>query len=89
MLYGPRAARVEQGMWINRVDRRTAELYLDANDRARKGYVRRAYGVDPEDPFLYHLQIDSTALDLDLCVDLIVAAARSRARQRADAATGE
>jgi cytidylate kinase len=89
MLYGPRAARVEQVMRINGVDRRIAELQVDANDRARKGYVHRAYGVNPEDPLLYHLKIDSTALDLDLGVDLIVAAARFRARQRAGAAAGE
>ena len=42
------------------------------------GYVRRAYGVDGKDPSLYHLMLDSTALDIDTCVELIVAASRAR-----------
>lgn len=62
-------------------NRQAAERRLDANDRARIGYVRRSYGIDPENPDLYHLRIYSTAVDLDTCVELIVAAACSRARQ--------
>ena len=55
-----------------------------ANDRARIGYIRRSYGIDPKDPGLYHLWIDSIALDVDTCVELIVTAARARARRPAD-----
>ena len=62
-------------------DQQTAERPLDANDRARLEWVSRSYGVDPLDPDLYHLRIDSTAVDLGTCVDLIVAASRSRIRQ--------
>jgi cytidylate kinase len=80
-LDGPREARVRQAMQLEGIDQHTAERRLDANDRARIGYVRRSYGIDPENSDLYHLRIDSTALDLDTCVELIVAAARSRARQ--------
>ena len=40
--------------------------------------MRRAYGVDGEDPDLYHLILDSTAIGLDACVELIVTAARDR-----------
>lgn len=46
----------------------------------RIGYVRRAYGVDGDDPGMYHLMLDSTALDLDLCVELIVTASKARIR---------
>jgi cytidylate kinase len=81
MLGGPRVARLEQAMRLGNLDRRTAELHLEANDRARVDYITRRYGVDPEDPSLYHLRIDSTAVDLDTCVDIIVSAARSRARE--------
>jgi hypothetical protein len=56
-----------------------------ANDRVRIGYVRASYGVDPEDPDLYRLWIDSTALDVDTCVELIVTAARARVRHPAAA----
>jgi|SRR5690348_14962164 len=78
MLGGPREARLLQGMRLESLDEGTAERRLDATDRARIGYVRREYGVDPEDPELFHLRIDSTALDLNTCVELIVAAATAR-----------
>ena len=80
MLGGPRDARVRQGMRLEGLDQRTAERRMDVTDRTRLGYVRREYGVDPEDPELFHLRIDSTALDLDTCVELIVAAAAARTR---------
>jgi Cytidylate kinase-like family len=80
VLGGPREARIRQGMKLDGVDRRTAQLRLEAHDRAREEYVRR-YGADPKDPDLFHLRIDSTAIDLDTCVDLIVAASRSRVRK--------
>jgi cytidylate kinase len=81
MLRGPRDARVRQGMEVEGIDRQTAERRLEANDRARIEYVRQAYGVDPLDRTLYHLIIDSTAIDLDTCVDIIVAASQARMRQ--------
>jgi cytidylate kinase len=65
-------------MRLEGIDRETAERRQEVEDRARIHYVRRAYGVDGEDPSLYHLMLDSTALDLDTCVDLIVTAARAR-----------
>jgi cytidylate kinase len=79
-LGGPREARIEQGMSIQGIDRGTAEQRQKAEDRARIGYVRRAYGVDGEDPGQYHLMIDTTALDLGTCVALVVAASRARTR---------
>ena len=83
-LGGPREARVRQRMALEGIDRDTAERRRRAEDRARAEYVRRAYGVDGADPGLYHLMIDSTAIDLDTCVDLIVTAGRARARAAAD-----
>ncbi len=81
MLRGPRDARVRQGMEVEGIDRETAERRLEANDRARIEYVRQAYGVDPLDRTLYHLIIDSTAIDLDTCVEIIVAASQSCMRK--------
>jgi cytidylate kinase len=80
-LGGPPESRVLQRMALEGIDRDTAERRLRATDRARMEYVRRVYGVDGEDPSLYHLMIDSTALELDTCVDLIVAASEARVRQ--------
>lgn len=81
-LGGPREARLKQRMRLESIDRETAEQRQKITDRTRIGYVRHAYGVDGEDPSLYHLMIDSTALDLDTCVDLIVTASRARAGAR-------
>ena len=78
LLLGPREARVEQAMKIEGVDRETAERRLEANDRARRQYVRERYGVDGDDPYLYHLVIDGCAFDLDACVNFIVTASQLR-----------
>jgi hypothetical protein len=80
LLCGPREARVRQGMVIEGIDRATAERRQEAEDEARVGYVRRAYGVDGRDARLYHLVLDSTALDFDACVELIAAASEARTR---------
>jgi cytidylate kinase len=80
-LGGPREARIQQRMRLEGIDRETAERRQKAEDGARARYVRGAYGVDGGDPSLYHLMIDSTALDLDTCIDLIVTASRARTRQ--------
>jgi cytidylate kinase len=47
-------------------------------DRARHAYVRHFHHADARDPDLYHLVIDSTAVDLDACVELIALAAEDR-----------
>jgi len=80
-LGGPRDARIEQRVKLEGIDRETAARRQEAEDGARIRYVSDAYGVDGRDPSLYHLVIDSTALDLDTCVELIVAASRARTRQ--------
>jgi cytidylate kinase len=75
---GPREARLRQRMSLEGIDHATAERRQRVEDRTRIEYVRRAYGVDGADAQLYHLMIDSTAVDLDTCVDLIVAASQAR-----------
>jgi hypothetical protein len=77
-LTGPRDARVEQAMVLDRVDRATADRRVEEADRAREAYVRHFYRVDARDPALYHLVIDSTAIPLSACADLIVTAAQAR-----------
>ena len=78
LLGGPREARIKQAMTLDSVDRGTAERRQRVNDQERMGWLSRVYGVDPVDPDLYHLRIDSTALSLDTCVELILAASRAR-----------
>jgi cytidylate kinase len=82
-LGGDRKARVERAMEWQGVDRETAARNVKINDRARRDYVRSAYGVDGDNPQLYHLMVDAIALGVDVCVDLIVAASESRVRQPA------
>jgi cytidylate kinase len=74
-LYGPRERRVERAMEFEGLSREEAERRLDDNDRAREAYVHHFYGADPNDLSHYHLAIDTTAIDLDRCVDLIASAA--------------
>jgi hypothetical protein len=78
LLRGPQEERVRQAMTLQGLDRRAAEELRRVEDRARIGYVRRAYGADGLDPCWYHLVLDSTALDLDDCVEQIAAAAHAR-----------
>jgi cytidylate kinase len=82
-LVGPRATRVRRAMEMEGIDGEMAQRRLRANDRARVDYGRRFYGVDAGDVALYHLVIDSTAFDLETCVEIIAAASEARARAAA------
>jgi cytidylate kinase len=80
-LFGPPEGRVAQAARIENVDSGTARKRLPEVDRARAQYVRRLYSADIDDPALYHLQIDSTTLPLDVCADLIAAAYNALPRE--------
>ena len=80
-LGGDRKARVQRVMKLDGLDRATAAHRVKANDRARRDYVRSTYGIDGDNPRLYHLTIDAIALGADVCVELIVGAAEARGRQ--------
>jgi cytidylate kinase len=79
-LGGSRDGRIQCVMDWTGVDRSTATRRVDANDRARRDYVKDVYGIDGDDPALYHLMIDAVSLGVDVCVDLIVAASESLTR---------
>ena len=76
-LTGPVERRIEHAMRVRGLDRDTAERTLNALDRAHADYLRQFYDVDILDPGLYHLMLDATSLDAEVCVDIIVAAAES------------
>ena len=80
-LGGPLEARLRRRMALDGIDRPTAERRRRAEDRTRIDYVRRAYGIDGTDPSHYHLMLDTTALPLDTCVDVVVQAALARTRE--------
>lgn len=76
-LDGPRDRRIAQAMALGGIDAETAERTLDRLDRIHAHYARQLYGVDLSDPSLYHLMLDSTAVGVAACVELIVTAARA------------
>jgi hypothetical protein len=78
-LDGPVERRIRQAMRIQNVDEETARQTVRRLDRAHAAYLKQFYGVDVDDPALYHVRLDSTALPLEACVELIVLAARSLA----------
>ena len=77
-LDGPEEARVLQGMRVEGIDEDEARRRQRTSDRARIDYVKHFYRADPRDPSHYHLVLDSTAVPLPACVELIVSAARAR-----------
>jgi len=76
-LGGKRPARIERVMDLESTDHATAAGRVDAHDRARRDYVKSAYGIDGDDPSLYHLMVDAVSLGVDACVELVVAASES------------
>ena len=77
-LDGPADRRVAQGATIEGISEEQAKERLRAADKARTAYVRRLYRTDPADAALYHLMIDSTAMPLEVVIELIVTAARAQ-----------
>ena len=76
-LDGPVERRIRQAMRIQDVDEETARQTVRRLDRAHAAYLKQFYGVDVDDPALYHLRLDSTAMPLEACVELIALAAGS------------
>ncbi len=77
-LDGPVDARVARSMHAEGIDEETARCRQKENDAGRSAYVNNLYRVKPEDPSLYHLILDSTAIGDDACVEIITVAARAR-----------
>lgn len=74
-LDGPRDRRAQRGSQWEHTDIATAGQHLKASDAARARYVKHLYRRDPADPTLYHLQLDTTVLPIDVCTDIVVTAA--------------
>ena len=77
-LDGPAEARIQRAVSFEQLDEEQARKLLGETDRAREAYVKHFYKCDPRDACHYHLVLDSTALEIDTCVELIVTAARAR-----------
>jgi hypothetical protein len=90
-LDGPAAGRVSQAVRLDpSLARDGAERALRQFDRTHAAYLQQLYGVDIRDSTLYHLVLDSTCIELDACVEIIVRAAHAfAAGPRAGASNGQ
>ena len=89
-LDGPPSRRVARASMIERVSTQAAHDRLVETDRARARFVSRMYGREPSDASLYHLVLDSTAIGLEQCVEVLAAAATAfwDEAERTDAKAG-
>jgi cytidylate kinase len=76
-LDGPVEERIAQVV-AQGVDEETARKGQREVDRARDAYARVFFNARQDDPKLYHVILDSTALSVEACVDIIVRAAADR-----------
>jgi hypothetical protein len=74
-LTGPMDRRLVIAMELGGLGEQEAGAAMRRLDRYHADYLREFYDVDIDDPALYHLTIDATALDVEACVALIVTAA--------------
>ena len=74
---GPPEARIRQALSLGAPDEPTARRTARQLDRAHAAYAHHFYGVDITDRSLYHLVLDSTAIGVDGCAELIAVAARA------------
>jgi cytidylate kinase len=77
-LTGPPEARIAKAMKHTGEDEAMVRAEQKSTDTARDAYAQAFYGVRQGDPRLYHLVIDSTALSDELCVEMIVLAAKDK-----------
>ena len=77
-LDGPRQLRLAAAVARSGRPREEVAREMAVIDRGREAYVRHFYRRDWADTRLYHLVLDTTALTLETCVELVVTAARGR-----------
>ena len=76
-LDGPVEARIAQAV-AQGIDEEEARKGQREVDKARDAYARVFFNVRQDDPKLYHVILDSTALSVAACVDIVIRAARDR-----------
>jgi hypothetical protein len=76
-LDGPPARRAAQAARLGDIELSETQRQVERLDRAHAEYVKRFYGADIRDPALYDMVLDSTAIELEACVELLAIAVRS------------
>jgi len=75
LIHAPLAQRVQRIMEQQSLDQETAEILVEKNDNAQKGFFQYAFNMQWDDPALYDLVINPGKLGPDAAVKLIVEAA--------------
>jgi cytidylate kinase len=76
-LSGPRDRRLAQAVERSGLSEDEARQTMSHLDRYHAEYLKQYYGVNIDDPAMYHLMVDATALHPDACVSLIIGAAHA------------
>lgn len=74
----PLEVRVQRFAQREGLEREEAARRVAENDRGRAAYHRRFWKVDPDDPSLYDLTLQTAALPLETAGELVAAAARAK-----------
>jgi cytidylate kinase len=77
-LDAPVDARIRDVIQRRGIDEAAARRDQREVDAARGAYARTFYGRSLDDPRLFHLMLDSTALSRDACVEIVITAADDR-----------
>jgi cytidylate kinase len=77
-LDGPEEGRINAAIRQHGISEAEAREARRTNDAARVGYVKHLYRCDPTRASLYHLIIDTVAIDWGAAEDVIVMAAAAR-----------
>jgi cytidylate kinase len=76
-LDAPVEKRLDFAGQIETLEREAARRRQAEADRARALFVKRLYRVDPADPSLYHMLLDTTVLGVDLGLKVVLGAANA------------
>jgi len=75
-LFAPLEWRIQRLVQTENITPEKAKQKIIAEDKRRAEYLRHFYGVDWNDPSLYHLVLNVAALGIDATSRIIVSAAR-------------
>jgi cytidylate kinase len=76
-LDAPVERRVAWAAGLEQLDLEATKRRQSETDRARTAFVKRLFRVDPGDPKLYHLVLDTTVIGIDRSVRVLATAARA------------
>lgn len=82
-IVAPLEARIAYVMRREGLERAQAQARIQMKDRDRLRYMQATHHVNPADPLLYDLTINTAVLELDAAVDLIALALERKARRLA------